>query len=240
MAMTPQCNATERRTPAPVHEVGTSADTVESRTLRTVTIEKVVYTFAELSNKAQTQVSDWYREGLDDFADPVVEDFQQVSELLGLDLRQHHVKLMSGRTRAEPCVYWRLAYSQGDGASFEGAYRYRKGASKAIRQHAPEDTGLHAIADALQAVQARWFYKLSAECKESRGNLVVNVEHADDSYRSFDRDTDREVQELLERLATWLYQQLRNEYEHQTSDESVAEICEANGWEFDASGRIHH
>ncbi|MEY2152245.1 antitoxin of toxin-antitoxin stability system [Rhodanobacter sp. 115] len=207
--------------------------------MRTLTIEKTVYPFEELSSKAKARVCDWYREGLDDFADFTIEDFRQVCELIGIDLRTRNVKLMNGSTRPEPCVYWQLAYSQGDGASFEGTYTYRKGASKAIRQHAPQDTRLHAIVDALQAVQARWFYKLSANCRDSRCCLLVDVEHADDQYRSIDRNTEREISDQLDRLASWLYEQLRSEYEHQTSEETVAEMCESNDWEFDESGRIH-
>ena len=50
----------------------------------------------------------------------------------------------------------------GDGALFEGAYDFAKGAPKAIRAHAPEDSELHRIADALQAIQRRNFYQLHA------------------------------------------------------------------------------
>jgi hypothetical protein len=49
--------------------------------------------------------------------------------------------------------------------------------------------------------------------------------------------TDDDLVEALRDLANWLYPALEREYEFQTSDESVDEGIEANGYTFTAEGR---
>ena len=43
--------------------------------------------------------------------------------------------------------------------------------------------------------------------------------------------------EALRDLARWLYRQLREEYEHQTSDAVVDEAIAVNEWSFTAKGK---
>ena len=52
-----------------------------------------------------------------------------------------------------PCIWFSGFWSQGDGASWEGDYAYRKSATADLRAYAPQDRTLHRIADALRAVQ---------------------------------------------------------------------------------------
>ena len=128
-------------------------------------IETTVYRLNELSDAAKDKARAWYREGGFDYDwyDAVYEDFQRIAEILGLNLKTRTVRLMGGGTRQEPCI-WHLGFwSQGDGACFESWYSYRKHAPRLIREHAPQDTELHRIADALQAVQRRNFYQLCAD-----------------------------------------------------------------------------
>ena len=124
-------------------------------------VETTVYELGELSGAARERARAWYREScLDwDWHECIYEDFETVCGLLGVTLRTSAVRLMGVGIRETPRIYFRGFWSQGDGASFEGVYRYAQGACAAIRAHAPKDTELHTIADALADIQRRNFYQ---------------------------------------------------------------------------------
>ena len=163
-------------------------------------IEITVYRLDELSDAARDKARVWYREGGfgDDWYDGVYEDFQRVAEILGLNLKTRTVRLMGGGTRQEPCIWFRGFWSQGDGACFETFYAYRKGAPRLIREYAPQDTELHRIADALQAVQRRNFYQLRAEATH-RGHyyheycMAISVERDNPSWQDMTADAEEGV-----------------------------------------------
>ena len=207
-------------------------------------IETVVYGIDELSDQAKESARAWYRQaGLhDDWYDFVYEDFETICRILGIALRTSPVKLFGGGTRDQAHVFFRGFWSQGDGASFEGSFCHAKGATRAIRAHAPEDTELHRIADALQAAQRRNFYQLTADIRQ-RGaycheySMAIEVERDSPAGQPMTDGAGDTVIEALRDLARWLYRQLEAEYEHQTSDAAVDEIVAINGWTFTAEGR---
>lgn len=125
-------------------------------------IETTVYRLDELSDDAKDNARAWYREGGFDYDwyDAVYEDFQRIAEILGIRLKTRTARLMGGGSRQEPCIWFQGFWSQGDGACWEGFYSYRKNALAEIRSYAPQDTTLHGIADALQAIQRPNFYQL--------------------------------------------------------------------------------
>ena len=132
--------------------------------------------------------------------------------------------------------------SQGDGASFAGFYRHARGAARAIRAHAPRDEELHQIADELQAAQRKNFWQLRASIRQ-RGNycheysMAIEVERDSPTWQPMTGGADDAVIEALRDLARWLYRQLRQEYEDQTSDAAIDEVATANEWSFEANGR---
>ncbi|TCM85449.1 hypothetical protein EV216_10723 [Rhodovulum steppense] len=109
------------------------------------------------------RVRSWYRElgPHDDWWDAVYEDLERVCEILGIRLKTTPVRLMGGRTRAKPCIWFSGFWNQGDGACFEGYWSHAKGAAARGRDCAPMDAMLHGIADRLQALQRRNFYQLA-------------------------------------------------------------------------------
>lgn len=207
-------------------------------------IEITVYRLEELSNAARDKARAWYREGGfdDDWYDAVYEDFQRVAGILGLNLKTRTVRLMGGGTRQEPCIWFRGFWSQGDGACFESWYSYRKDAPRRIREHAPQDSELHRIADALQAVQRRNFYQLRAEASH-RGHychehcMGISVERDSPTYQDMTADAEEGVIEALRDLARWLYRQLEREYDYLSSDDVVDEAIIANGYTFTEAGQ---
>lgn len=207
-------------------------------------IETVVYCLEELSDSARENARNWYRERVldDEWFDSVFEDFEQICEILGVRLKTRAVPLMGGGTRQKPRIWFSGFWSQGDGACFEAFYSYRKDASRALRSHAPQDAELHAVADAMQAIQRRNFYQLHADISH-RGRyhhefcMEIFVERDSPTYQPMTDDAEETLADALRDLARWLYRQLRAEYEYLTSDEAVDEVITANAYRFTESGR---
>ena len=132
------------------------------------TVETSVYDFTELPDAAKDKARAWFRETIDhDWWDTVYDDFQRICPILGVTLATRTVRLMGGGTRQKPCISFSGFWSQGDGACFEGRYAYAPRASRRIREYAPQDTELHRIADALQALQKLNFYQLTASFRQT-------------------------------------------------------------------------
>ena len=207
-------------------------------------IETVVYRIDELTDRARDTARARYREHCMDhpWYDFVYEDFQTICELLGIDLRTSPVTRVGGASREDPHIFFRGFWSQGDGASYEGRYRYNPGSAKAIRAHAPQDAQLHRIADTLQAVQRNNFFQLQATIRQ-HGSYVhqytmqVSVERDSPTWQDMTEDAESTVTEALRDLAHWLYRQLGREYEYQSSDELVDETLAINEWTFTAAGQ---
>ena len=206
-------------------------------------VETNVFQYDELDDRAKERAREWYsRPVFEDSCDWefVYEDAAEVADILGIDLRQRRVQLMGGGHRYEPSIYFSGFWSQGDGACFEGTYRYAKGATKKIREYAPQDKELHRIADELQAVQRKHFYHLIASMNHTghychSGCMSVEVEHNEDRYRDIG-DAEEEITQLMRDFADWIYDRLESEYDYQTSDEAVEEAIRANEYEFDEEG----
>ena len=207
-------------------------------------IETTVYTIDELSDAAKDNARIWYRDqGLhDEWYDFVYEDFETICRILGVTLATSPVRLYGGGTRDKPHIFFRLSWSQGDGASFEGLLGHARGVTKAIRAHAPKDTELHRIADELQAVQRRNFYQVRASISQKgrychEYSMAIEVERDSPTWQPPTDDAEDAVTEAMRDLARWLYRQLRSEYEHQTSDVTVDEALSVNQYAFTADGR---
>ena len=207
-------------------------------------VETTVYELGELSGAARERARAWYREScLDwDWHEYIYEDFQTVCELLGLALRTSAVRLMGGGTRETPRVFFAGFWNQGDGASFDGVYRYAQGACATIRTHAPKDPELHAIADALADIQSRNFYQLVGDIRQ-RGpycheyTMAIDVERDSPTGQDATDDACEAIVEAMRDLARWLYRQLEHEYHYLSSDEAVDETISANDWTFTAQGQ---
>lgn len=141
----------------------------------------------------------------------------------------------------DPCIYFRGFSSQGDGASFEGVYKYARRAVHEIRQYAPQDEALHAIADQLTTLQRRNFYRLTARITQ-RGpychEYTMRIDASRDSPSGQDMTADAEegIIEALRDLARWLYRSLEREWDYQTTDGVIDDAIRANGYTFTVGG----
>ena len=201
-------------------------------------IEKTIYKYEELSDEAKEKARDWYRSCQDSGdLDCVIEDAAAIADIMGIDLRTRPVKLMNGSTRYDPCIWYSVGGCQSDGASFEGTYRYKKGAVKALKDYC-NDTTLIRIAEGLQDVQRRNFYRLVASIGSSNYyGLTVSVEDRENPYRDIG-DAETEIKDLMGDFAGWIYDRLREEVDYRSSDEYVEEAVICNEYEFDEEGRI--
>lgn len=194
--------------------------------------EKTSYRLEDLSGRAKRRaletLAGWATDH--DWWDCIYPDFTEIAGMLGVVVAERDISFTG---------FW----SQGDGASFTGAYYYAKGAAKAIRAYAPRDTELHAIADTLQDVQRRNFYKLSTAidrigryCHE--GTMRFTTELDMPGWRSVDDDDAEAIAEAMCDLARWLYGRLEAEYEYLTSEEALTENADVNEYRFDAEGAV--
>ena len=207
-------------------------------------IETTVYRLDELSDAAKDNARAWYREGGFDYDwyAFVFEDFQRIAEILGIRLKTRAARLYGGGTRQEPQIAFTGFWSQGDGASYQAFYAYRKNATREIRSYAPKDTRLHAIADDLQVAQRRNFYQLRADVSH-RGHyyheycMAISVERDSPTCQDMTEDAEDAVIEALRDLARWLYRQLERERDYLSSDEAVDETIAANEFTFTETGQ---
>lgn len=194
------------------------------------TIETQAFKFSELSEKAKEKAIEQYRASFDfsfhsEFA---IDDAKTIAALFGMDIEK---------------VYYSGFWSQGDGASFFGDYRYKAGALAAVKAYAPEDKELHGIVKRLQDVQRKRFYGISCRILQ-RGNyhvheytMLVDEIFINGNRVYFDTgDIENEVIDCLRDYARWIYKNLKSDYEFQTSPEEIAEYFNQSETEFTVDG----
>jgi hypothetical protein len=209
-------------------------------------ITTTVYTFDELDDKAREKARDWWRDTEVELFDPeyVFDDAAIIAEMLGIDLQQKPVKLMNGTTRYDPTIWYSGFGNQGDGACFEGTYKYAPDALAKVKAHAPQDEKLHKIAQDLADAQ-----------KPYEGRLTANISHHDNRYHEYSMDIEvladldgdgmtdmghdvaETVIEPLRDFARWIYRQMEQEYIYRMSAEHVDDNIRCNEYTFTASGK---
>jgi len=107
---------------------------------------------------------------------------------------------------------------------------------------APVDTELHSIVKTLANIQRRNFYQLYANVKHyghyyhSLSN-IIDVER--DSYQDVSKSDEDDLVECLRDFMDWIYSNLQKEYDYVTSLDYFKEVCEANDYQFLASGELY-
>ncbi len=212
-------------------------------------VERTVFKFAELSERAKERARERWRDGgqHDEWWEYTYENAAQVAQCLGISISTHSVKLHSGKTRQDPDIFFSGFSSQGDGASWLGRYTYKADAVAAIQAYAPQDEELLRIAQALTVLQmitrlecgrhleARVTSNDSRYCHSNTMDVEVTYIDEEDGVSPPD-DQDRELTQLLRDFADWIYKQLEAEDECLNSDECIdSQLAEH---EFDEDGTI--
>lgn len=209
--------------------------------MRTETTTRTLYKFDELSPEAQQHALEEQPqvEAENFYYEYIFGDAATIADLFGLDIRQTRKTRMNGEHYYAPTIYYSGFSSQGDGACFEGRYEYKRGALISVKYYAGWDKEIHRIVKALQDIQRKNFYQLTARCKHSghyynSGCMSVDVERSDD--KEMTADAEETVKECLRDFANWIYKQLENEYYYRTGEEACREAIEANDYEFTEKG----
>ena len=66
--------------------------------------------------------------------------------------------------------------------------------------------------------------------------MAIEVERDSPTWQPMTDGAEDAMIEAIRDLARWLYRQLRQEYEHLTSDTAIDETIAANCWTFTAGG----
>ena len=172
-----------------------------------------------------------------DWWDSLFEYFAEQLTEIGITVNTHEVKLMNGKTRQDPNIYFSGFWSQGDGAYFEG---YVSDWSKFLATLGKEDW-------AFWAHECNW----TASSAHSYGNnMSVNSElEAPENPHDEEEDSLRfhawnivnlppseadlaalesEIKGKFNDLASELYNDLETEYDYQTDDEQVVDWILSN------------
>lgn len=202
-----------------------------------------VFRVEELVPAARDAARCWGRQHVvpEDWHESVIDDFERVCAIIGVDLATRAVPLYGGGTRRKVLIHFSGFSSQGDGASFEGGYRYARRSAAEIRAYAPTDRELHGIADSLAAIQRRNIYQLEATIRQlgrycHEYTMAIAVERACSTDQAMTATAEDVVTECLRDLARWLYRRLEAEYDFQTSDTQVDAAFCANDYTFTAAG----
>jgi hypothetical protein len=199
--------------------------------MKTVTETRTVYTFAELSESAKESAITQYSIDLDDhWSECTIDDLKESANMLGI---------------AADSIYFSGFSYQGDGACFTGSYEYKKGALKTIKSEYPQWTELHQIAEQLQLIQKRAFYRLSVRVTHSghynhEGCTSIEVFNDGDYLSEAMEDTGKDLSEALRDFMRLCYSSLEKSYNYEVSEENVAEMSAANEWTYLENGEMYN
>lgn len=179
-----------------------------------------VYSYDELSDKAKEKAREWYREyGLDyEWWDFCIDDFKEIGKILGFKIKN---------------VYFGL-FSKSHHIGFPSTYSYEKNCLKKIKEYAPLDEELHALAKRLQNFQKPYFYQLEGKTTGNEDGFDI-IGLYDDCYYF---DAEKEFQFIVYEFAGWMYKTLEKEYFGLLEEEVMIEYFEANDTEFDEEGNV--
>ncbi len=216
------------------------------------TIETKVCEYEELSDPAKAKARDWYRgcAGMDyEWWDCVYDDFIEITKILGVELSERKgggYRLDKDGKKVpvcEPEIYFAGFWSQGDGASWAGRYRYAPGWRKKLLAYC-NDKELLRIGEELQEIQRKHMYQLEASviqrgrCCHEYTMDIEWTQRLDEKRIDKEHRVRGELLETLRDLARWLYKSLAREYDYLNSDEVVEELIVANEYEFTEDGEL--
>lgn len=196
--------------------------------MRIVTETRQIYQYAELTTTAKEYAHQQHIQNIDyEWWDFIYENIKQAGIIMGIEISR---------------IYFSGFSNQGDGACFDGFYKYAKGSSKKIREEFPEILELHRIADNLSALQRSYFYSLQARIKHSghyyhKYCTIIDVDDAND--REISDYVQKSIEDNLRDFMEQIYQWLAEEYDYLISEENFIESANDNELEFTSDGNLY-
>ena len=213
-------------------------------------IEKTVYKFDELSDRAKEKAREWWRRGMCNDWEPEFSEFETLAQVLGIEFKHRQSR---GGTHTDPVIHYSVG-DRGEFCSYEGTWTPKVSTLddfKALGWGDSDGTrDVLAIAEAL--TRAALFVQLSGpadltalvSCR-GRDDDIMDVEFTADLLSEFDDPDEGEVKRLpveirdsvteaLKDFAGYMLGYMRDDYEYQYSDECVDQYLEE--YEFDEDG----
>ena len=201
--------------------------------MKSITQTTTVYEFSELSPSAKAKARDWYREAStydDHGAEYVIDDAKMVFAHCGITI-----------DRVGYSGFW----SQGDGAHFVGTWRAADVTLGGVKNCAPIDEKLHAIAAEFERIAA--LFPLASFTVKHRGSYS-HENCTDFSFEFLDADgyqidppgaqqAEKDLEKAAKDAMRWIYRTLEKEYDYHNADEQVDESIECNGYTFTEEGK---
>jgi hypothetical protein len=201
--------------------------------------EKTEFKFSELSEKAKEKAREWYRECVSQDWEPDLDDAATCLSYLGFEVNKESYSTRVG-TRQRWAISYSIGYCQSDFADFAAEWKAEAIDMAGLLAYAPIDTELHKMCARAMALMLRHPLAVGAVRRRNHGGSECEYAYRNPDDGQAVDDVDFALQHDLEAIAkdicAWLYKQLRDEYEYQTSDEQVIEGIEANEYDFDEDG----
>ena len=187
------------------------------------TIITKIYEFIELSDSAKQTARQWCIDNcMSEWCEQEIEELTEFASMIGFtDFK----------------IYFSGFSSQGDGACFTGNYKYNKNSVKLIKEFAPLDKNIIAIAKSFQEMQKLEFYRLTAKVSHC-GNYYHENSMQFDFSRSDNKVLSKESTEYFKDFARYIYKALEENYTFQTSDVCVDENLSYNEIYFYENGKF--
>jgi hypothetical protein len=215
--------------------------------------EKTEFKFSELSASAKKAARDKYRSDDHlgyDWWGYIYKDAVRMGGMLGIEIsKTWHAPNDPNRKGYETIdISFSGFCSQGDGASFEGNYRYAPEAIANVVSKTTDEELLR-IAQELTLLQLtrrlQGLESFSATIRTSGNyshsgtmNVEVNSEDEDDEHINVSEDLEDDVTRLMRNFADWIYKYLEVEYDYLTSDKYINERLNEGDDMFDEDGAI--
>lgn len=195
--------------------------------MRTQTETIEIFKLSELTEEAQKKALEKWNEHSEFDSQFIIDDYREILECIGF---------------SDVKIYYSGFYSQGDGACFTGLYQYKKDWAKELKSHC-DYKDIIKIGGRLQALQARYFYRLHCDI-EHRGryyydnSVSLSVSLSNNADISDYDGVHDEMLDIIQDISRAIYKALEGEYDYQNSMEFFIDACEVNEYEFLANGEM--
>jgi len=206
--------------------------------------EKTEFKFDELSERAKERARENYTSGDYpgyDWWDGVYDDAVHMARLLGIEIgTTTHPGRKPGTTYQTTNIWFSGFCSQGDGAYFDGDYRFAPNAVKDIEQETTDEELLR-IAKELSLMQLT--QRLNGH-EYFRGSIYsgngnnIRTEIYDWGIDEVGEPDEEDFRHLMDDFADWIYKRLEDVYDYLCSDEYVDERLSESDCVFDEDGAI--
>lgn len=209
----------------------------------TETEEKTEFKFEELSERAKQKAREEYTSGEYpgyDWWDGVYEDAVRMGQMLGIEIGTTTHVSTKGRNYTTTNIWFSGFGSQGDGACFDGTYRYAPDAAKHIDQETTDEELLRiakelTLMHVTQRLQGLEYFTAAIHAER---NNSIRTEIRDWGVDEVGEPDEEKFRRLMQDFADWIYARLEDENDYLYSDEYVDERLSENDCVFDEDGTI--